>query len=157
MHTKSARQQEIEARLAVLDEQRRAAKEEGAKLVQELHVLLAEEQAQEWGLTADQYAAAKEAAYPDRTPRRELDAAQTRLARLTERAQDGRKPEAVRSAAAKEAKKLEKEVTRLHRSVQEAEGRRVPLPQALKAARRGELRPHQHVTARPADVSGAAQ
>lgn len=155
MHTKSKRQQEIEARLEELDEQRRAAKEEGAKLVQELHSLLAEEQAAEWDVTVEQYAAAKERAYPDRAPRRELEAAEERLARLNARAEDRRKTDEVRENARTAAQAVQESIAELQAAVKEAQGRRVSLLLALKQARQArrlEEKNAQHATAQPAPV-----
>lgn len=152
MHTKSERQVEIETRLEELDAQRLAAKEEGAKLVKELHELLATEQAREYGLTPEQYSEAKAKAFPDREVQQRIDAHQAKQRVLEARANDNRKPEDVRKEAAKELTALNKEGKSLNEELAEAEAERVPLTRALKTARNV-----QHATAKPAPVGVKAK
>jgi hypothetical protein len=141
-----------------LDAQRLAAKQEGAALVQELHTLLADEQAAEWGLTAEQYAEAKRVANPAGEVNSQLSAALAERGVLEARANDNRKTDEVRTGAAEALKELDASIPELQKQANELGKNTRPLVQVIKEIRRNKLLPEkqaQQATAQPAPVKAA--
>lgn len=107
MHEKSQRQIEIETRLEELDVERIAKKKEGSALKAELHAILEEEQADQWGVTVEQYRECKSLANPTAELQREYDVVRTKKRKLQARADDQRKPQELRDKAAEELPALD--------------------------------------------------
>lgn len=119
---------------------------------------LAEDQADEWGLTVEEYATVKREANPAGAAQSALDAVERQAIKLAQRAADPRKPKDVREKAAAELANLEAKIPSLAKAVIDAQGKRMPLHKALNAARKRKAKAARNAQTAQAQVAavGAA-
>lgn len=141
-----------------LDEKRRAIKEEGAELTKLINKKLEEEQADYWGVTVEEYKAAKEEANPSAKYEREYHALLTQQRKLNARADDTRKAKDVRAAAREEADSYGDKLSKLAGKLEEAEKERKPLQVVLNMVRARKAKAaRQAQVAKPVPVSNTTE
>lgn len=152
--------EQIEARLEELDAQRLSAKEEGQRLQAQLTELLRDEQAETWGLTVEEYAAAKHEADAHRRAEHALHACEVAIWKAQLRSEDARFSEADRRLAASEADRLNASRPALQAAFEKLRSEAKPLHVHLNRARsraRKAARQAQTAVASPASVGAVAK